>query len=100
MRHKGMPAGHYCGGGIHPDNDTWWLRVRFKPVLSVPHKNEGSYFVQLTADEAYGSFSRALEKAKREGRILDYILQHIDRFWTAKEFERKALRRLRPKRKR
>jgi hypothetical protein len=95
-----MPKDHYCGGGIHPDNDTWFVRVRFKPVLSIPHENWGSYFVQMTGDEAFLSFSKELRKAKREGRILDYLVQHIDHFWSVKEFERKVMRRVKPKRKR
>lgn len=97
MRHKGMPASHYCGGGIHKDNDTWYLRVRYKPVLSIPHKNQAAYFIQLTPDEAYGTFLKALEGAKRRGEIIDFMFQHIDHFWTAKEFEKKVMQRVRKK---
>lgn len=100
MRHKGMPKDHYCGGGIHPDNDTWFVRIRHKPVLSVPHENWGSSFVQMTADEAFGPFCKRLEAAKRRGEILDYLVSHIEKFWTVKEFERKVFRRIETKRKR
>jgi hypothetical protein len=99
MRHKGAPKDHYCGGGIHPDRDTWWVRVRFHPVLGPRHKNEGTFFVQLTPDEAFGPFHEMLKKLKREGKILDYMLQLIEKFWTYKEFERKVVKQIRPKRK-
>lgn len=97
MRHKGMPASHYCGGGIHPDNDTWWLRVWFKPVPGYGDSNMASFFVQMTADEAFLSFSKMIARAKRNGEIKDYALQHIEKFWTVKEFERKVMRRVRKK---
>lgn len=92
-----MPRYSSHDGGIHPDKQAWWVRVRLKPVLGPKHRNEGSFFVQLTADEAFGSFTQALIKAKREGKIIDFTVQCIERFWSAKEFEKKVIGRLKKK---
>jgi hypothetical protein len=90
-----MRGEHYCGGGIHRDNDTWWVRV-WKPVAGYKDAHMASYFVQMAGDDI-NPFMRMLDRAKRKGEIKDYALQHIDHFWSIKEFEKKTMQRVRKK---
>jgi hypothetical protein len=85
-----MRGEHYCGGGIHRDNDTWFVRV-WKPVAGYKDAHMSSYFVQMAGDDI-NPFMRMLDRAKRKGQITRHIVAHIDKFWTVQQFERRVMR--------
>ncbi len=84
---------------LRKDNEAYWLRIRYPAVEGLPkYENWGFKFVQLddSKDESR-EIIRYLKKLKREGTILDFMMQQIPDFMTLKQFTNLHDRYRRPK---
>ena len=95
-----MPKDHYCGGGIHMDKEPYWVHIKWPPVLGPDHENWGQQFVQLDPlKNEMAKLAKLLERAKREGQILEYTFQYIEKFQSFKTFEKYYMGRRKKSRK-
>jgi hypothetical protein len=73
---------------LDEDKQPYVIRVWFPLIPGVHHrgdKNIGMNFVQLDPNEVQ-AFIKSLNRLKREGRILDFVLSIIQKYWTAKAY--------------
>lgn len=76
---------------IDGSKEPYWIHIRWPPPAFDPnHQNWQVQFIQLdpSQNEA-ATLAEILDRAKSEGRILDYTFQYIERFQSLKAFERR-----------
>ena len=69
---------------IPKDKYPHWLRIKCLPFYK-DHENIWVQFVVLDPDEVK-AFIVYLKELKAKGEILDFMIQQIQKFWTAKGF--------------
>lgn len=79
---------------IDTDKDAWMVQIWLKPAVKGQKENRSVSHVQLTPEEAFGSFPESLKSLRKQGKILDFQLRHIPRFDSGKKFIKDLRREL------